>query len=390
MSKLHTLTFWLLVIVIGLTPLDAIEVSEGSGVTYGRYAFIAMTVSAVLSRDIIPRKMPTISIVLLCFTIWATFTALWSVSSEITIGRCMLLVQYMIILIVMINVLDTPRRIRTCMIAWIIGACYIAYLTATTFSSHAVGSGLYRVDEFGNPNENSFMLNYALVFCYLIDKTKLRIPSLILTGYAVYAIVANGSRMGIILFLVIVVGFCIQLWQTKKKLYLAALIPGIMSFGGYMLSTIPQATLIRIIGITANIENGNLSNRENIWEYGFRMLKDHEIWNIVGCGWGTFGVAIKGYIGYSIGAHNFYLDLLVTTGFVGLAIVLVYFWKLFCYICLTYKATFINFLLLLIPLISMMSTNWQSRRWWFLMGAFIYLVYKSNNLTTNETKCQLR
>lgn len=381
MSKLRWLTFWLTVIVIGLTPLDAIEVTAGSGITYGRYAFFAMLLSAAITGDVIPRRRPRILYILVGFIVWAAMTMIWSIDREVTGFRCMLLVQYLVIFIVMINVLNRPRRIKIAMGAWIVGAIYIAFLTVINYSAHANSYELYRVGDFGNPNENSFMLIYALIFCYLIDRTRLRLPSMFLTVYAVYAIIANGSRMGVILFIITVSGFCIQLWQTKKRAYVAALVPGILAFGGFVLSRIPTPTLMRILGITKNFENGEFANRENIWSCAVRMLKDNETWNFIGSGWGTFGIAVKKYLGESMGAHNFYLDLWATTGIIGLVIVLCYLWRLYKLIRRTYKATFINYLLLLVPLISMMSTNWQSRRWWFLMGAFIYVVFRTRNLT---------
>lgn len=81
-----------------------------------------------------------------------------------------------------------------------------------------------------------------------------------------------------------------------------------------------------------------------------------------------------------MGAHNFYLDVLFTTGAVGLGIVIYYLFRLFFIIRKTRDANLMNYMMLFLPLISMMSTNWQSRRWWFMMGAFIYLIYKTDNL----------
>lgn len=55
-------------------------------------------------------------------------------------------------------------------------------------------------------------------------------------------------------------------------------------------------------------------------------------------------------------------------------------------LCLIYRLAaekchvlFLDYLLLLLPLISMMTTNWESRRWWFLMGVFIYKLYEFSN-----------
>lgn len=387
MKQLHNLTYLLTLLVIGFTPLDAIEISQGSGITLGRYFFIIMTASAIFSGDIILKKIPTFFNVLIIFTLWAFFTVIWSINPDTTVERIFYLIQYSIIVIVMLNTLNRQRNLKMAMIAWIFGSVYIAYKTATDFSSVTIQTDeLYRVNLFGNPNENSFMLCYSLIFCYLIDKTRFRLPSITLTAFAAYAIIANGSRMGIILYLIAVSAFCVQLWQNKKRWYITILIPAMIMFGIHVLNNIPEATLMRILGIAENIGQGNLSQRENIWAAAANMLSHHSVWIILGCGWGSFSYAIQRLIGYNIGAHNFYLDVWFTTGFIGFSIVIIYFIRLFNIIRQTYKATIMNYLLLGLPLISMMSTNWQSRRWWFLMGAFIYLIYKTNNFSNcNET-----
>lgn len=379
MISAKALTFFLTLLVIGFTPLDAIEIGEG--VTLGRYFFILMALSAIFSNDLILKPAPKFFKVLIAFSIWAAITSLWSFNSEVTIGRVLYLVQYAIIVAVMLKSLDSKKKVRFAMIAWIMGTSYIAYNTAANFQTLALAQdGLYRVSEFGNPNENSFMLCYSLLFCYLVDTTKHRIPSICLTAFSVFAIVANGSRMGIILYLLAVAGFCVQLWQTKKKIYVLALIPIIIAGGVYVLEHVPTATFERIMGISQSIESGKFSERENIWAAAFEALDKNLLWFFGGSGWGTFADCIKFYLGRRIGAHNFYLDVLFTTGVIGLSVILYYLWSLFKIIRMTFKANVINYLLLIIPLVSMLSTNWQSRRWWFLMGAFIYLVYKHHNL----------
>lgn len=387
MIRTKDLTFFLTLLVIGFTPLDAIEIGEG--VTLGRYFFMLMFLSAVCSNDILVKKIPQFFKILIGFGVWAAITVFWSFNAGTTIGRILYLVQYSVIVMVMLNSLDTLKKVRLAMIAWIIGTSYIAYKTAMNFQSLAiVQDSLYRVSEFGNPNENSFMLCYSLLFCYLVDTTKHRIPSILLTAFSVFAIVANGSRMGIILFVLAVAGFCVQLWQTKKRVYVVALIPVIIAGGAYVLEHLPAATFERIMGISQSIESGKFSERENIWAAAVEALDKNLLWCFCGSGWGTFADCIKFYLGRRIGAHNFYLDVLFTTGVIGLSIILYYLWSLFKIISMTFKANVINYLLLIVPLISMASTNWQSRRWWFMMGAFIYLVYKHHNLKsiTDATK----
>lgn len=388
--SLNKLTYFFCVLVVAFTPLDALEITQGSNVTIGRYFFILMAASALFSGSLRLKRTILIFKVLVCFIVWAFFTSLWSVDIAITLERIAYLLQYAIIFVVMVNVLNTPRRLSVAMIGWILGTSYIAYLSAMDFSANAAMSdGLYRVSEFGNPNENSFMLCYALVFCFLIDKTKMRLFSILFAAFAASAIIANGSRMGIIMFVVSMFAFGVELWQAKKRWYVLALIPAFIFMGAYELNHIPTATLMRILGVTSDIEDGNMAHRNEIWQSALVLIQNNPLYAFIGCGWGTFAVAIKRYQGIAIGAHNFYIDLLTTTGAVGLSIILYYLWKLFLLIKNTFRANIMNYMMLLLPIISMMSTNWQSRRWWFMMGAFIYLIYKTDNFNNEDARTEI-
>ena len=388
--SLTKLTYIFCVLVVAFTPLVALEIIQGSNTTLGRYFFILMTVSALFSGSLRLKHNIPIFKILVCFIVWTFFTSLWSVDIEVTLGRIAYLLQYAIIFVVMVNVLNTPSRLRVAMIGWILGTSYIAYMSAMDFSANAaMAEGLYRVSDFGNPNENSFMLCYALIFCFLLDKTKMRLLSILFAAFAAFAIIANGSRMGIIMYVISIFAFCVELWQDKKRWYVLALIPAFIVMGAYGLNHIPTDTLMRILGITSDIETGNTAHRNEILQAALVAIQYNPLYAIVGCGWGAFTIVIKRYYGVAIGAHNFYLDLLTTTGVVGLSIILYYLWKLFLLIKNTFKANVTNYMMLFLPMISMMSTNWQSRRWWFMMGAFIYLIYKTNNFSNDDARTRL-
>ena len=373
------LTFFFCVLVIGFTPLDALTISDN--LTLGYVFFILMVICAILSRSFIPPKNePKFAKVLIVFIVWAALTSIWSYNIETTLYRVMYLIQYFMIVLVMLNVINTPKRLRIVLGAWVLGALYIAIKTATNFSVFAVNSyDLYRVEEFGNPNENSFMLVWALVFVYLIDSTKRKIPSLLFTLVSAYTIVANGSRMGFILFVVALVGFILSLFNKKMNPFQIIAIVILLYVGSYLLiQFIPDSSLSRFMAIGSNLENHELSHRDIIWTAAFNALSENYQYLLIGSGWGTFNGAIKMYAGEAIGSHNFYINVLFTTGVIGIIIVLYYLYVLYQYITKTNNRTVVLYLVLIIPLISMSSTNWDSRRWWFLMGAFIFLILKTN------------
>ena len=384
------LTFFFCVLVIGFTPLDALTISDN--LTLGYVFFVLMSICAVLSGSLLPPKhMPEFAKLLIAFIVWATLTSIWSYNIETTLYRVMYLIQYFMIVLVMLNVINTSKRLKIVFGAWALGALYIAIKTASNFSTFAANSSeLYRVDEFGNPNENSFMLVWALIFVYLIDSTKRKIPSPAFTFVSVYAIVANGSRMGFILFVVTLLGFIFSFFNKKMNPLNIVVILTLLYIGGsFLIQYIPEYSLSRLMSIGSNIENHELANRDIIWAAAFKALSTNPQYLLLGSGWGTFNEAIRMYAGYAIGSHNFYINVLMTTGLVGMSIVLRYLYVLYKYINKTTNHTIISYLVLMIPLISMSSTNWDSRRWWFLMGAFIYLILKTNNISNENARKEI-
>lgn len=348
-----------------------------------------MTFCAVLSGSLTPPKnMPKYTKLLIAFIFWATLTSIWSYNIETTLYRVMYLIQYFMIVLVMLNVINTSKRLKIVLGAWALGALYIAIKTATDFNTFAANSSdLYRVEEFGNPNENSFMLVWALIFVYLIDTTKRKIPSLSFTLVSAYAIVANGSRMGFILFVVTLLGFIFSFFNKKMNPLHIVVILTLLYIGGFFLMQyIPESSLSRFMAIGSNIENHELAHRDIIWAAAFKALSTNPQYLLLGSGWGTFNDAIRMYAGYAVGSHNFYINILMTTGLVGMSIVLRYLYVLYKYINKTTNHTIITYLVLVVPLISMSSTNWDSRRWWFLMGTFIYLILKTNNIGNENAR----
>lgn len=385
--NLKKLTFFFCVLVIGFTPLDALTISDN--LTLGYVFFVLMSICAVLSGSLLPPKhMPEFAKLLIAFIVWATLTSIWSYNIETTLYRVMYLIQYFIIVLVMLNVVNTSKRLKIVLGAWALGALYIAIKTVVDFNTFAANSSdLYRVEEFGNPNENSFMLVWALIFVYLIDSTKRKIPSLAFTLVSVYAIVANGSRMGFILFVVTLLGFIFSFFNKKMNpLHIVVILTLLYIGGSFLMQYIPEYSLSRLMSIGSNIENHELANRDIIWLAAYNALSSNPQYLLLGSGWGTFNEAIRMYAGYAVGSHNFYINILMTTGLVGMSIVLRYLYVLYRYINKTTNHTIISYLVLVVPLISMSSTNWDSRRWWFLMGTFIYLILKTNNIGNENAR----
>ena len=117
-----------------------------------------------------------------------------------------MLIQYIIITVLATNVLCDYKRLKWAMIAFCLGCGYIGIASFGEYQVNSAVDMSYR-SEFttGNPNENAFMINYAIIFLLIILKnlshTKRVFHLLCVAGIVVfsYFILILGSRNGIIM-----------------------------------------------------------------------------------------------------------------------------------------------------------------------------------------------
>lgn len=366
------LTYLLSLIVVGLTPLDAITIAEN--MTIGRIFYIFLLVSAFFSRDLFLYSKACYIKILFTFVFWSFLTSLWSVDIEETLYRCLYLVQYLFLVIILQNTINTSQRLRYLCFSWFCGTLFIAIKTIIDYSINGLSSiSLYRVNEFGNANENSFMLCFGVIlFLVANNKSKYTYRSYIALFISFLAILANGSRTGFLMYLFVVgIYFLFEIINKNKLTYYV--FPFFVFLGIYYFNNIlSESSYERFMNISTDIQTDNLANRTWIWDVSFRILSQKDISLLFGTGWGTFPKVFQSYTGILYGSHNFYLNVLFTTGIIGFIIVLCYLVVLYVYIHRIKKERLLYLLLLIVPMISMFTTNWESRRWWFLMGVFIY------------------
>lgn len=373
--------------VIGLTATDALTVAEN--LTLGRIFFIIMLILSFFRIKMLSVPRVNVYKTLLVFISFCIGSVFWTTYLDTTIISVLYLIQYFLIIVVCYNAFNSPIRVYFMLLSYVLGSVYIAVFSIKDYLSNATivnVETLYRVEEFGNPNENSFMIVYAFILGlilihntkFVFDRNKTHFINSILVIFLVLfvlAIFANGSRMGFIMLVSAIIFSAFPYLKTKSfsSIVFISLLCFIVY---YAISSIFQdSTFERFFDIISDIRQGRLSNRDWIWSIAYNMILDSNI--IWGNGWGTFANAFKDKTGIFYGAHNFYITLIFTTGIIGFFIVLRYFWQLFLYVRKTHKIynNTIFYALIVIPLLSMGSTNWEGRRWWFLMGLFIVKIY---------------
>lgn len=136
--------------------------------------------------------------------------------------RCLYLVQYFVLAVILQNVIDTPQKFHWLCGAWFLGAMYIATETIFNYLVYGITSAsLYRVDEFGNANENSFMLCFGVIL-FLVNAERIKYKILIYAVllYSFLAILANGSRTGFIMYLLVIFIYLLsELKRGSKSIY---------------------------------------------------------------------------------------------------------------------------------------------------------------------------
>lgn len=376
--------------------MEAITIAED--ISYGRIVFILLFASSLfdISRcyKIKITEQPHI-VILFSFIFYCFISIIWSYDQDETLHRVQLLLQYIIITVLATNVLCDYKRLKWAMIAFCLGCGYIGITSLGEYQINSAIDMSYR-SEFttGNPNENAFMINYAIIFLLIILKnlshTKRVFHLLCVAGIVVfsYFILILGSRNGIIMLATTLLFYSIPK-ICRKRNFKSVLTILILIFGTlYLFFALPKTIQERYLGIQDQIAENEMAGRGYIWGKTFDMLSQPGFPIIQGTGWGTFITVFSQYSGQQIGAHNFYLNLLTTTGLIGLSLVVYYLYRLFLYLKLIkIKNKSVYYLLLVIPLISMLTTNWESRKWWFIISIFIYTLYrlnKNNLLPHNE------
>lgn len=371
--------FLLSTLYIGLIPLEAVTVVEN--VSYGRLVFIPLLILSFfdIHRSYSVRGMKHITI-LLIFTFYAFLSTSWSILPSRTLYTVVLLLQYMAITLIATNHANTWNRLRTYMLAFAAGCLYIGIISAINYNPLAY----LRDFEAGNPNENAFMINYAIVFMLIIiQKDNMRKIYSILLYAVVFAFVffifISGSRNGVIMMCITLVTFMITSVFTKLNFWSIATVAIIAYATYYLFAELPEALLDRYMGIGQSIQDKDMAGRGYIWDVTLNYLENHPLTILLGTGWGTFVEFYRTQTGTIHGAHNFYLNTLTTLGILGFYLLLRYLYTLYGYLkrtkILPNKKNIIIFLLLFLPLISMMTTNWEARKWWFVISIFIYQLY---------------
>jgi O-antigen ligase len=388
------LRYYLCLFVMAFIPLEAVTISDDLEISYGRIAYIFLLLLALFKPSLFIPSKKSFIVVLTVFTVYCWISIIWSSYPGVTFFVCLKLVQYLSIVILFHNLIKTPNQILGLFTSYLIGAFYIIIKTIVDFftigRAFLESSSVYRTEAFGNPNENAFMIIFGIIIIFLISRhSSNRIINNFISplyiALATVAILCTGSRSGFIMLLIFILAYS---WIKIRKFSIISILKiGLVTLilFAVLIDYFPTESIVRLLTISDSLKNMELSHRETIWSNALKMINssDHNI--LLGSGWGTFQDNYKHSFRIYYGSHNFYLNILYTTGLIGCAIVVTYLITLFNRLReINDKDKIIYFLLLIVPMISMLTTNWESRKWWFILGIIISLFRDLNKILVTE------
>jgi O-antigen ligase len=281
-----------------------------------------------------------------------------------------------IVTLIIFHSINEREDLEKVFLAYVIGCLIIAGISMYAYYAgyNIIDDDEGRVTALNqDQNELSFLLSFGIIsIIYLLKYLRLKkatkVLLFMLAALFAFVILTTGSRMGLILLIMIVGTLILMNIKSASVFYI---IPLICVLGIAFFALIPDTTAERLIQINDQISNRDLTGRVTIWKLGLIAFESKKAY-LLGTGYYTFQSLVGAKSGQYMASHNTYLSTLIELGTVGFLIFL----SLIIY--LIYRAWYLIrncsffFILLILPLLATMfvlTTN--NRRWLFLIGVII-------------------
>jgi O-antigen ligase/polysaccharide polymerase Wzy-like membrane protein len=372
MKSLGYAVLWIFVLAL---PWENLIVIPGLGTVSrltGMIAFALALLAGVVSGRF--RRWHAFHIAALFFVI-SSGTVLFVVT---TAGRLpfkfQTYVQLVVVLWVIWELARTRRQVLGLLLAYVLGAYFVAITTLMIFRTHAGVLPRFAAKEF-DANEVANICALALPMAWYLGMTY-RKPLLrwVCRGYLLIGLIGlglTGSRGGLLAGIVALL--IVPLTMTKLspgKLATGIILLGIS--GALAFSYVPERTMQRLASTTTEVETGNLGGRLRIWKAGAQAFIEQPI---LGHGVGTFPLVVRPIVGYEVASHNSFLTVLVEQGIVGFLLYAAMFGAVFLAVLnLPSLERRLALVLLATLVIAMLPLPWEdSKSVWFVLAALLGL-----------------
>lgn len=318
------------------------------------------------------------------YIFFAMISVVWSIEIETTLFSSFgTLFPTLIVTVFLINGIDKKEQIVNIFKSYSIGSFIISlYALYSYFTEFRfLQSGEARVTVLGqDQNELSFLINFgiiSLLYLFQFEKISRKLKLFILSCIflMVFVILTTGSRTGFVILLFTGLVFTAINFKGSKIFFLT---PFVIGLSIYLFLSLPEDIYSRLTETSSQIEKGDFTNRERIWEMGFNAFIDSGR-VLFGTGHNTFRVLMNNVYGWSTAGHNTYLLTLIELGLIGFALYMRILFYLARKVLILIKRDSLFFSLLLIPLlIAMLTLGLENRRWLFLIGVIIIKLVELN------------
>jgi O-antigen ligase len=222
--------------------------------------------------------------------LWLSCTFLWSIDPNETLTRLRGYLQEMVTVWIVWEFVDSRADLRWLIRALVAGSWVLAFLTLLTLANRTAGTAdvVRFVAEGQDPNDVAHILDLALPLAALLacqeETWRARLLGLSYLPVGFFAVLLTGSRGGFLAELIALAGSGFLLFRRvpgkvhPKWLVLPALL-------AVLTLLLPGLTSQRLATIPEQLLRGDLNQRLNIWDVGWRAFARAPFF---GSGAGTF------------------------------------------------------------------------------------------------------
>jgi O-antigen ligase len=254
--------------------------------------------------------------VVLALFLWFCCTCFWTIEPQATLTKIRGFAQEMIVVWLVWEFVESPEHLGSLLRAYVAGSCLLAVLTVVNVASMAASGEIRFAAPGQDPNDVARFLDLGFPMAALLLNDKKRWASRALAiGYlpvGLLGVLLTASRSGFIAALVALAGCGLLMLRRHRMVLLAGVFAMPILVAGLWL-TVGRETLLRIATIPEQLQGGDLNQRLNIWDAGWRAFAHAPL---LGTGIGSF-VSAAG-LAPTDTAHNTALALLVEGGIVAL------------------------------------------------------------------------
>jgi len=279
-------------------------------------AVLLAAVPAVLELRRLRAPVP-MQILVLAFYLWLCCTYFWTIEPLATLDKLRGFFQEMMIVWLVWELSDSAADLRALLRACVAGSWVLALLTVANFATaEAIATQIRFVAEGQDPNDVARFLDMSLPLAALLLNSERRWGWRLLAGgylpVGLVAVLLTASRGGFLAALVALAGSGLLLGRAHARKVLAATmaLPPAALVLWFM---VPHGTFERLATIGEQIQGGDLNQRLNIWQAGWKAFAHAPF---IGSGAGSF-VNAAGTAPID-SAHNTALSIAVTGGLCAL------------------------------------------------------------------------